>query len=136
MAEVLTSIVTKTLDGYVDEDASKIIQALLNSLSPLEIEKKLDQKDVSKDDETGFGKFYDVVGEVIKDCFMSCLTTNPAHYFKVGERVGYLRDDDVYILVQILKEIPSTVELGFNFGKRYLVSNSCLHIYLILFHKV
>jgi len=127
LAEVLTSMVTKILDNYVDNHCP-IVQALLNLRSPTEIERRLDKRDISKDDANGFGRFEYIVGELIEDCFESFLTTNPAHYFKIGELVGYLRDDDSYILVKILKELPcAVVDVGFNFGRKYLVNNFCLY---------
>ena len=65
-------------------------------------------------------KFAEKPGDVIDDQFVAFLIQNPEHYFKKSELVGFLGDDDIYILAKIIGEV-SSVQPQSNFNQKYKI---------------
>ena len=102
-----------------DARFEKIVQAILNLGDPSEIPEELNNEDISADSSLA-PKFAEKPGDVIDDQFVAFLIQNPEHYFKKSELVGFLGDDDIYILAKIIGEV-SSVQPQSNFNQKYKI---------------
>ena len=134
LASILTESILEKMKEHVNSDARLAVQAVLNLDDPGQIDEKLDELNISALSEAP--QLTENPGDVIDPTLHDYLQQNPCNYFRVGELVGFERNDDAsgqsddlkdykvtYILAKIVEEIisASSDQQSFNFGKQYKI---------------